>query len=1487
MPPPVVPHLSLSTSENNTLLSSNDLTSSMTDVSPSSKFSASSDISITEKAFLENSRSSLLGNVDSTTSFQSSSVDTFPRVDLKKSGPLFQATGLREPFETGTSSLSVEAIDNSMNDVSLSFSDGDISSSTRIEKAPIVSNKSSMMRETSNSNSLLKDVPTNSFVDDVSTFRNEEIAVPSFKTQDATIRNEENAAPSFNTQDATFQNEEIAVPSFNTQDATIRNEEIAVPSFNTQDATIQNEEIAVPSFNTQDAKIRNEEIAVPSFNTQNATIRNEEIAVPSFNTQDATIRNEEIAVPSFNTQDATIRNEEIAVPSFNTQDATIQNEENAVPSFNTQDATFRNKEIAMPSFNTQDATIRNEQIAVPSFNIQDATFRNEEIASFNTQDATFRNEELAVPPFNTQDATFMSSSKKTLTSTVKDEMSFGTENTASTNHSSSFDGSSHIGQSGLVISDVHVNSSFSSNQLLVNDSLFALEENMNDSLAVSIDFEKPVSVNETFASSLNGGILSTITLEDNSKLSPAARDVSIDSNGTTVFADTISESPTFSDISPIISGESLWIVNGTDKSVQDGNITMLSSIKDLSKSANSLLIEQLDSKDVDLLTGTTAVIFESISNNISSTSMTAETNFKQISSNLKQEEQIPFDVINSISDVDFNSKIDTMNDFSSFDSNVVAVNSVPTGTFTKRTDNSMAAVVVDLVPSSVLEKEKITVSPEFYFPMVETTTANDSSPMFFPEPLSSDILSFDRTSAVSSNLHDVSSNTLLNGSTVVTDSLVDSSVSSMPNVSSLDELVSTNTMSDSSISALQGDVNADSTMTVESSGISRGTKISDITVFPGTLNNSFSSTSSVSAVETPLDIFPGEMVVDSTSNNTSIEPVSTNSSVITRISDASMLGSSVDMPMDNAGNSNGDAFNTDASVSFFPDNAGNSNGDAFNTDAPVSFFPDNGFDSQGTFGSTSSSIAEDINVITSVTKSSTASSSSAITDSSSFTREGSGSDLSALSVNPPVTDALRFGANDNLSLQKFPTTENQVVTVVTVETPVQSSFSESNSLSVESLREETVPAETRITNMKFSDTTDLDPMTFDPTFPSFPESGTDLTSFAESRTVNQIIPNDSSMSAVVTGAVSSTTSSVNAGDSNIGSANSEAIFPNVSPVSFSLTVNGEEPGLTAGEIPPPPPVFPAKDINNIPASADAELFPPFDLGRGSTPFSENIPPVPAGEMMGSRQDFRRVNSASTLDVTMVEPNSRTDIKPAVSSFPGANTAEVTPPKTGIYQRGNGLVMAVLDLTNADKNNLGEMMQILQNLIDERNRNMAAPVMTEPTEAPSFSEFPSANFESSFPGAGTSSFPGASTSSIPESGTSSFPGAGTDVASSFPGMGSPVESPKSSVSISGSEVPFVASGFPGSEARSEVNSFPGSDFISAPSANQATETPSGMATFPGSGSNMSGFPGMRTEKSSTVSTSKGVVPPGTVSGIEGFERTESPLSSSIGGVPSKS
>ena len=30
-------------------------------------------------------------------------------------------------------------------------------------------------------------------------------------------------------------------------------------------------------------------------------------------------------------------------------------------------------------------------------------------------------------------------------------------------------------------------------------------------------------------------------------------------------------------------------------------------------------------------------------------------------------------------------------------------------------------------------------------------------------------------------------------------------------------------------------------------------------------------------------------------------------------------------------------------------------------------------------------------------------------------------------------------------------------------------------------------------------------------------------------------------------------------------------------------------------------------------------------------------------------------------------------------------------------------MAVLDLSNADKNNLGEMMTILQNLIDERNR----------------------------------------------------------------------------------------------------------------------------------------------------------------------------------------
>ncbi|XP_076093707.1 uncharacterized protein LOC143064634 isoform X3 [Mytilus galloprovincialis] len=650
--------------------------------------------------------------------------------------------------------------------------------------------------------------------------------------------------------------------------------------------------------------------------------------------------------------------------------------------------------------------------------------------------------------------------------------------------------------------------------------------------------------------------------------------------------------------------------------------------------------------------------------------------------------------------------------------------------------------------------------------------------------------------------------------------------------------------------AIQGDVNADSTMAVDSSGITRGTKISEITVFPGTLNNSFSSTSSVSAVETPLDIFPGELVVDSTSSNTSIELVSTNSSVITRISEASMLSSSVNMSMDTAGNSNGDAFNTDASVSFFPDNAGNSNGDAFNTDASVTFFPDNAFDSQGTFGSTSSSIAEDISTTTPVTESSTTSSSSAITDDTSFTQEGSGSDLSVLSVNPPVTDELQFGAIDNLSIQKFPTTENQVVTVVTVETPVKSSFSESNSLNVESLRGETVPAETRITNMKFSDTTDLDPVTFDPTFPSFPEIGTDLTSFAESRTVNQIIPNDSSMSAVVTSDVSSTTSSV----------------------------NGEEPGLTAGEIPPPPPVFPAKDINNIPASADAELFPPFDLGRGSTgsPFSENIPPVPAGEMMGSPQDFGRVKSASTLEVSMIEPNSRTGIKPAASSFPGVNSADVTPPKTGIYQRGNGLVMAVLDLTNADKNNLGEMMQILQNLIDERNRNMVAPVMTEPTEAPTFSEFPSANFESSFPGSGTSSFGGAS--------SSSFPGAGTDVASSFPGMGNAVESQKSSVSISGSEVPFVASGFPGSETRSEVNSFPGSDFISAPSANQATETPSGMASFPGSGSNMSGFPGMRTEKTSTFSPSKGVAPPGTVSGIEGFERTESDLSSSIGGVP---
>ncbi|XP_076093719.1 uncharacterized protein LOC143064634 isoform X14 [Mytilus galloprovincialis] len=365
------------------------------------------------------------------------------------------------------------------------------------------------------------------------------------------------------------------------------------------------------------------------------------------------------------------------------------------------------------------------------------------------------------------------------------------------------------------------------------------------------------------------------------------------------------------------------------------------------------------------------------------------------------------------------------------------------------------------------------------------------------------------------------------------------------------------------------------------------------------------------------------------------------------------------------------------------------------------------------------------------------------------------------------------------------------------------------------------------------------------------------------------------------GAESSSGSSASAATEFIGDI---PAFPGAESIGASSMTSdlpvfpGEEPGLTAGEIPPPPPVFPAKDINNIPASADAELFPPFDLGRGSTgsPFSENIPPVPAGEMMGSPQDFGRVKSASTLEVSMIEPNSRTGIKPAASSFPGVNSADVTPPKTGIYQRGNGLVMAVLDLTNADKNNLGEMMQILQNLIDERNRNMVAPVMTEPTEAPTFSEFPSANFESSFPGSGTSSFGGAS--------SSSFPGAGTDVASSFPGMGNAVESQKSSVSISGSEVPFVASGFPGSETRSEVNSFPGSDFISAPSANQATETPSGMASFPGSGSNMSGFPGMRTEKTSTFSPSKGVAPPGTVSGIEGFERTESDLSSSIGGVP---
>ncbi|VDI76322.1 Hypothetical predicted protein [Mytilus galloprovincialis] len=329
------------------------------------------------------------------------------------------------------------------------------------------------------------------------------------------------------------------------------------------------------------------------------------------------------------------------------------------------------------------------------------------------------------------------------------------------------------------------------------------------------------------------------------------------------------------------------------------------------------------------------------------------------------------------------------------------------------------------------------------------------------------------------------------------------------------------------------------------------------------------------------------------------------------------------------------------------------------------------------------------------------------------------------------------------------------------------------------------------------------------------------------------------------GAESSSGSSASAATEFIGDI---PAFPGAESIGASSMTSdlpvfpGEEPGLTAGEIPPPPPVFPAKDINNIPASADAELFPPFDLGRGSTgsPFSENIPPVPAGEMMGSPQDFGRVNSASTLEVSMIEPNSRTGIKPAASSFPGVNSADVTPPKTG---------------------------------------NMVAPVMTEPTEAPTFSEFPSANFESSFPGSGTSSFGGAS--------SSSFPGAGTDVASSFPGMGNAVESQKSSVSISGSEVPFVASGFPGSETRSEVNSFPGSDFISAPSANQATETPSGMASFPGSGSNMSGFPGMRTEKTSTFSPSKGVAPPGTVSGIEGFERTESDLSSSIGGVPSKS
>ncbi|XP_052095257.1 serine-rich adhesin for platelets-like isoform X2 [Mytilus californianus] len=1019
-----------------------------------------------------------------------------------------------------------------------------------------------------------------------------------------------------------------------------------------------------------------------------------------------------------------------------------------------------------------------------------------------------------------------------------------------------------------------------------NESLIALEETTNASFEGSNDFQKPVSVNEvneTFSSSLKGGLLSTNTKEGNSQVSSAVEDVLLDSNRTSVFSDTISESTFFSHISPIISGESVLTLNVTNKSVQDGSTIMSSSMKDvdLSESAKtSPKIRQLGTRDVGLPSGTRMVTFESISNDISET---AETDFQQNSSTLKQQEQIPPNVINSstIFNIDFDKTNDTMNDMSSLDSKLVVVNSVSTGTITKKTDNSMSAVVVDLVPSSKLEKEKtpvLVVSPEFSFPVVETAKAKHGSPINVPEPPSSDILSFDRPSTVHSNTHDVPSNTLLTGSTVATNSLVDSSVSSMPNILSMDTLDATNTISDSSISAIQGDANADSTMAVESSsaGFTGSTKISEITVFPGTLNNSFLPASSVSAVDTPFDIFPGELVADSTSTKTSNETLSTNSSVISEM-DASLLGFSENMSMDNG--------------SFF-------NGDAFNIDSTVSVFPGNAFDSQGTPGSFSSSIANDINAITSVTKSSTASSNSAITDSTSFTQDGSGSDLPVLSVIPPVTDVSQFGTIDTLSTQKLPTTESQVVSVIAVETPVRSSFSDSNSLNVQSLREETVPAETRITNIKFSDITDIDPMTFDPTFPSFSESGTDLTSFAESgtdltsfaesgtdltsfaesgtdltsfaesgtdltsfaesRTVNQIIPNESSLSARVTNAVSSISSSVNAG--NIRSVTSEAI----SPVLFSLTVNGEEPGLAPGEIPPPPPVFPAKDINNIPASADAELFPPFDLETGSS-FSEGIPPVPAADMMGSSQNSRRVNSGSTVEVTVVEPSSTTtEIKPAVSSFPGLNSADVAPPKTG---------------------------------------NMAAPVMTKPIEAPTFSEFPNTNLESgmssfpeadTFPGAGTSGFPGAGTSSFPGAGTSSFPGVGTEVTSSFPGMGNDVGSQKASLSMSGSEVQSVASSFPGTDVRSEVTSSPGSHFISAATGDQTTETSSGMAVFPGTGSSMSSFPGKGTEMSSTVFRSKGLTAEAT-SGVEGFVGSGSPvsgvrgtdMSSSIGGVPSKS